>query len=141
MPESTGWAFPNWPPYAINGWFIMPTFPSRWYHPVLGSRNIESANQFMDLGRGWFPTPGLADMARTETEAELVITHDINLVLAHLTEADEGGDPDKVNRRSASEQALRDGHFSDVGGGFSPAPQAEEEEENGSGPSGPSGPP
>lgn len=134
MPVSTGWAYPNWPPYVLNGWLMMPTFPSRWFHPVLGSREIASANDFMQLERGWFPTPGLADMARTELEAELVITHDINQVLVALTEGDVNGDPDKVNRRSSSMQALLDGHFYAVGGGFTPA---RDEPENGNGGGGP----
>lgn len=102
------WAFPAFPPYVQNGWFLMPTFPSRWWHPVLGSQLVADANAFALLDRSWSPTPGLADMRRTETEAELVITHDIALALANLTGATPGGTAANVNRRSASWQEVID---------------------------------
>lgn len=105
MPNFT---WPAWPPYAVNGWMVVPTFPSTWFHPVLGSRTVADANAFALLDRSWSPTAGLADMRRTESEAEVVIQHDIALVIATMTGATPSGTPAEVNRRSASWQRVID---------------------------------
>lgn len=105
MPNFT---WPAFPPYVMNGWFVMPTFPSRWFHPVLGSQVVQNATAFAALDRSWSPTAGLADMRRTETEAEIVIQHDIALRLASLTGATPAGTSANVNRRSSSWQAVID---------------------------------
>lgn len=102
------WTWPNWPPFVMGGWQVMPTFPSRWYHPVKGSQMVANASAFAALDSSWSPTAGLADMRRTETEAELVITHDIALALATLTGATPSGTAANVNRRSASWQTVID---------------------------------
>lgn len=115
----SNWLFPSWPPFVLNGWQLLPTFPSTWYHPVKGAQTVATLAAFQALGPGWFPSPGLADMSRTETEAELVITNDVNAELMSISAGTPGSTTwapaipnattnfPPVNRRSASWQQVR----------------------------------
>jgi len=97
--------------YVAGGWFQFPTFPSYWYHPVLKWRLINNATDFLTLTGSWSPTAGLADMRRTEAEAEVVIQNDLNRTLAQMgaiTPATTVPTNNPVNYRSAAWQAVID---------------------------------
>lgn len=106
--------WPAWPPYVLNGWTMLPTFPSTWYHPVLGAQTVANATAFGQLKGAWFPTPQLADMARTQAEADLVIDNDVNAALMAIAGGSNTWPPavpgtsgyPPVNRRSASWQEV-----------------------------------
>ncbi len=54
------------------------TFPKTLYHPVLGARTINNADEINTLPQplyNWWPTAGEADLHRTDLEAQEVIHH------------------------------------------------------------------
>jgi hypothetical protein len=53
----------------------LPTFPSTWYHPIYGARQIDSYEDFQKLDQDWRATAAEADKDRTETEAQVVMNH------------------------------------------------------------------
>jgi hypothetical protein len=71
----------------------LPTFPSTWYHPVFGAKTVESLDDYQKLGPDWRDHPGKADMDRTETEAGIVIAHNLAVKQAMALKAAQAGDP------------------------------------------------
>jgi hypothetical protein len=53
----------------------LPTFPSTWYHPIYGARQIDTYEDFQKLDQDWRATAAEADKDRTETEAAVVMNH------------------------------------------------------------------
>lgn len=86
-------------------WFPSMTFPSTWYHPVYAARVIETAADLATLDWTWSPDPGIADMRRTETEAQLAIDQANegarNAIMGIAPPANFGA----INQNSASWQA------------------------------------
>jgi hypothetical protein len=53
-------------------------YPKTLYHPTIGARTVEDPNGEAELPgpqHNWWPTPGEADMHRTDLEAQEVIHH------------------------------------------------------------------
>lgn len=59
-------------PTHIQG-FAMPRFPSTWYHPVQGAKEVANYDEWLALDDGWKATAGEADIVRTEMQAQLAI--------------------------------------------------------------------
>jgi hypothetical protein len=77
----------------------MPTFPSTWYHPVYGAREVKDYAEFSRLDDNWRETAGQADMDRTETEARIVANHNDQVKREHILESARraGVRPEDVN--------------------------------------------
>jgi hypothetical protein len=71
----------------------LPTFPSTWYHPIYGARQVESYEDFQKLDNDWRETAGVADMDRTETEARVVMNHNEQVKRDMVLQAAEQGEP------------------------------------------------
>jgi hypothetical protein len=71
----------------------LPTFPSTWYHPIYGARQVESYEDFQKLDNDWRETAGVADMDRTETEARVVMNHNEQVKRDMVLQAAEAGEP------------------------------------------------
>ncbi len=66
----------------------MIPFPRKVYHPIFGEREITDANEASKLNQDWFDTAELADMARTHTEAMVVMHHNQSVKVNDALETD-----------------------------------------------------
>jgi hypothetical protein len=67
----------------------LPKFPSVWYHPVYGAREIASYDDYLELDQDWRQTAAEADKDRTETEARVVMNHNEQVKRAMVLQAAE----------------------------------------------------
>jgi hypothetical protein len=70
-----------------------PTFPSTWYHPIYGARQIDTYEDFQKLDQDWRATAAEADKDRTQTEAQVVMNHNEQVKREMVLSAGEGGTP------------------------------------------------
>ena len=71
----------------------MPTFPSTWYHPIYGARQVETYEDFQKLDLDWRATAAEADKDRTQTEAQVVMNHNEQVKREMVLAAADAGAP------------------------------------------------
>lgn len=64
------------------------TLPTRVYHPVFGARDVKDANDLKNLSVDWFNSAEMADLCRTETEAQMVVHQNRDLKVADALASD-----------------------------------------------------
>ena len=88
-------------------------FPFTAYHPVYGARTANSSEESKELFIGdegdWFATAAEADAARTQREAEIVVSHRARNRLDHALGQDHDVSDKVVENSVQADQRIRAG--------------------------------